>query len=422
MLTLPIRPVRSQRTALLGVLKLAATTALLLSDDQAATARAWRRVQVLGIATAADDLAAAPHRVAQNTPNLTLKILIDIRKNQDFVKADRDFQSFVYEAVSADDAIKIMSASKAIVGTWKGNMSIGYSIIEDDSQFAPVFLVADIRNDGPRPSQVTGAYLAVSESATDLQPFLTLSGFDACDPENYDPKFGFDNFGWGKARNARLVYSFGTKASRTMDFVANLGTFDQATVATVEDGLRKSALNISRVKAGKFKCTSKSQIPACLTQLKGTGVLGNLADYVYAKGRAVFTNVSGKIEYEWVGSDNKTNNRASPFSVDIPLFHFDVGGGPECGAPGPVDRNEKPIELSLDRKNYRIPLNWRGQLGSRQDKRFAFSLAAARSSNHVLTLVVQFADGNIITSLPMDISYFKPRMPPPPPDDPDDKK
>jgi hypothetical protein len=86
-----------------------------------------------------------------------------------------------------------------------------------------------------------------------------------------------------------------------------------------------------------------------------------------------------------------------------------------------VDRDEKPVELSLDRKNYRIPLSWRTQIVSGERSRFALSLSAQKASHHLLRLNLVLADGHAVSSRPMDISYFKPRMPAPPPDDPRDK-
>jgi hypothetical protein len=261
--------------------------------------------------------------------------------------------------------------------------------------------------------------LDVAASATDFQPYLDIGdwGRIGCSDGSYVPEFGMLNYGWGPVRNGRLVYTFGTKSARSSEFTAQLGTFDQTTKATVDEGVRQAAVDIDKLRAGKFKCASRSQVPACLSRVKGTGILGNLANYVYLDGNQVRTNVAGTIQYDWIDSDNNTNHRSSPFAIVIPILFFEVGGGPECGAPGPVDRSEKPVVLSLDRKDYRIPLTWRAQIGSRQTSRFALSLAAEKASHHILNLVLVLADGNAVSSGPIDISYFKPRMPPAEPDD-----
>ena len=163
-------------------------------------------------------------------------------------------------------------------------------------------------------------------------------------------------------------------------------------------------------------------MPACLARLKQTGVLGNLANYVYTKDNQLLTNVSGSVRYDWTDFDKNTNHRVSPFKVVSRLLFFETGGGPECGAAGPVERNERPVKLSVDRRGYRIPLEWQRQLKSRQISSFALSLAAEKSSHHLLKLVLVLADGNTLSSPTLDISYFMPRMPSAPADNPDDNK
>jgi len=409
-----------------------------ISTAQSAPATAAERVTAPDDARDASILGETAHprpqppiRLAQSTGNLTVKVLIDSKKNRDYVKADDQFASFVYEATTSGDITKIQLASKDIVGVWKGSATIvevpfaGKSYFDSEAQFAPVFVVAEVRNDGTRAAQVTGAYLDVALSATDFQPYLDIGDWGRlhCNDGSYAPSFQMLNFGWGPVRNGKLVYTFGTKSARSSELIADLGTFDERTTATVDDGVRQSGADIARLKAGKFKCSSKSQVPACLAQLKGSGVLGRLANYVtIAEGNRVQTTATGSIEYDWIDSDNKTNHRSSPFSIVIPILFFEVGGGPECGAPGPVDRDEKPVALSLDRQNYRIPLGWSGPLASRQTSRFALSLTAPKASHHVLKLVLTLADGGTVSSGPIDISYFTPRMPSAPPDDPDEKK
>jgi hypothetical protein len=67
--------------------------------------------------------------------------------------------------------------------------------------------------------------------------------------------------------------------------------------------------------------------------------------------------------------------------------------GPSAAQVTSAGRDEKPVQLALDRRNYRISLDWRGQIKPRQVSRFALSLAAEKSSHHVLKLVLALADG-----------------------------
>jgi hypothetical protein len=369
-------------------------------------------------------------RFAQSASNLTLSVEADSKKNSAFIKADDQFHSYVYDAATAGGTIKIQLASRDILAIWKGNGTIkelGYSdptYFEAPEQFAPVFIVAEVRNDGAKAAQVTNAYLDVSESSTDLQPYLEIGDWSRvqCGKGTYDPQFDMRNLGWGPVNNGRLVYTFGGNAGRSPESTTEIGSFEQQIVASVENGLRSSGVNIERVKTGTFKCPSKTQIPACLARLKETGILGGLANYVYTEENKVRTDAAGSIQYVWLDNNKNTNHRASPFRVTVPLLFFDVGAGPECGAPGPVDRDEKPVQLSLDRRNYRISLDWHWQIKSRQVSRFALSLAVEKSSHHILKLVLALADGNSLSSDPIDITYFTPRMPPPAPDNSDDNK
>jgi hypothetical protein len=282
--------------------------------------------------------------------------------------------------------------------------------------------VAQVRNDGTRSVQVSNAYLDVASSVTDLQPYLQLSGTDTtCGGEGYSPEIAIVNYGWGAVSIGRLVYTFGANSTRSPEFAVDVGSFDETAGTTVEGGLRRSAVNIDKVKTDKFKCASISQVPACLARLKQTGILGDLANYVYTQQNQLLTSVAGSFQYDWTDVDKRANHRTSPFKVVSRILFFETGGGPECGAPGPVDRSDKPVKLSLDQTGYRIPLEWHGQVKSRQTSSFSLSLAAEKSSHHVLKLVLVLADGGNLISPTLDISYFLPRMPSAA-DNPDDNK
>jgi hypothetical protein len=353
-------------------------------------------------------------RVAQNADGFTIDVIVDAKKNQGYIRADDQFASFVYTGRVQNNVNVIQPASGEIMGTWKGNKTLkeipyaskGY--FEELAQFSPIFLLVDLNNGRSIPVQIKSAYLDISASASDLQPYLKIGSPDNCGGESYEPSFAIINFGWGSVRDAKLIYSFG-KASAA-EFTANVGTFDEAKEASVESGLQKSSLNMGRIKTEKFKCATNSAIPACLAKLKTSGIFGSLADSIYLKDNSVQTVANGRIEYSWTGSDGKSNKRSSPFAIAIPLLEFNQQG-PECGAPAPVGRNEKPIALSLDKKNYRVPLQWRGQLMPRHNKRLGLSLSAPKSSRHLAKVVVELSDGSTVASMPLDMLYFTPRMP-----------
>jgi hypothetical protein len=63
-------------------------------------------------------------RLAQAAPRITLKAYTDRQRNQQFVKGDQIFRSFVYDQETTPDAIKIRLTSKELMDAWKGNAPI----------------------------------------------------------------------------------------------------------------------------------------------------------------------------------------------------------------------------------------------------------------------------------------------------------
>jgi hypothetical protein len=212
-------------------------------------------------------------------------------------------------------------------------------------------------------------------------------------------------------RNAQLTFTFGNATSRTGEFKTAVGNFDASKSASVVEALQKTRLNIAKMRASKFKCGSVEELPSCLKNVEASGLLGDLAGRVTLEAvNQVVTTAAGRIDYEWGGSDGTVHARTSPIALDVPLFKFEVGG-PECGGGGAVEHGGRKLELPLDKRSYRLPVNWRADLAPRENKRFAFSLAAAKSSHHVFRLVLELADGTILGSRQVDLSYFKPRLP-----------
>jgi len=286
-----------------------------------------------------------PARQAAPSPapggnGLSVNIVTDTLKNKKYGKADDTFASYVYEVTPTSDGWKVELESKEVRGVWKGSDTLvelawkdkGY--FEESSQFAPAFLVAELRNDSPRAVQIAEAYLDVAESTTDRQPYLEIhSGLDLlCKGSDYDPKVELRNYGWGDVRNPRLVFSFSLKDARSPEFLAPLPAFDQRGTTTVEEALRKSGVNVAKLKAGKFKCPSKAQVPGCLGKLKDD--LGDLTKYVRTDGTAVLADVTGRIEYEWTGTDGKSHSGNLRSRSPSPCCNSTSASQRNAGHPG----------------------------------------------------------------------------------------
>jgi hypothetical protein len=341
---------------------------------------------------------------------VAVNIYVDRAQNEDFLaNQEADFSvGFVYEAKDG----RVQLADEQIVSVWKGNGPIRrLGAFEETVQFAPVFLVVDVMNKEARKIGIIGGYLQVAESVTDRTPYLEiLTDYDPSCVENMKlrPDFDFVNRGWGPVENAKITYAFGTEESATTrSFVQDVGTFDDMQAVSVLPGLEAAGLDAKQASESVFACPSLEQIAACA---QGIGVLGELASAVFPHANSLYSRIRGQIDYTWADSKGGTNARSTPFVVDIPILAFNAAGGVECGAGGPVERTFNTVKLPLDKANYRIPLPYSGTLAPQQNKRFALSLIADKSSGHRFRVVLDLADGTYAASPEIDLIYFLPRM------------
>ena len=353
-----------------------------------------------------------PREVAQVSGPITMSLYIDRAKNNTFKEGGGELESFVYDQTSASGTVEIRLDAPKIMARWKGEGTItadGETFTLDPDQFGPVFLVVDVINDGDRAAQIVGGYIEVAESATDRQPYLEISSIDYFMAEaKLDPTFAFLNEGWGPVQNAKITYYFG-KERGGQTFVIDAGTFDQSKEVSTLPGFLASGFNVSGVTDGHFPCPSEDEIPNCLAKLVQSGLFGQLSGAMFTEYTHVYTQVSGVIDYSWMDSQGSPQQRQSPISVKLPVLDFVIGPVAEYGAPEAVSRKLPAIKLAIDRQDYRIPFSYRERLGAQQDKRFALTLDAEKSSHHLFRIVLQLADGSTVSTPPIDLLMFKPR-------------
>ncbi len=353
-----------------------------------------------------------PKEVAQVSGPITMSLYIDRAKNNEFKEGGGELESFVYDQTDASGTVEIRLDAPKIMARWKGDGTItadGEAFTLDPNQFGPVFLVVDLINDGDRAAQIVGGYIDVAESATDREPYLEISSIDYFMAEaKLDPTFAFLNEGWGPVQNAKITYYFG-KEPGGQTFVIDAGTFDQSKEVSTLPGFLASGLNVSGVTDGHFPCPSEDEIPNCLANLVQSGLFGQLGGAMFAEYTHVYTQVSGVIDYSWTDDRGSPQQRQSPISVKLPVLDFVIGPVAEYGAPEAVNRKLPVIKLALDRKDYRIPFSYRERLGAQQNKRFALTLDAEKSSHHLFRIVLQLADGSTVSTPPVDLLMFKPR-------------
>ena len=349
---------------------------------------------------------------------VAINVYIDQKLNRDFKSADQDMPSYAYAADNSSGEVRIQLNSTEITNLWKGDGTIHADsenwtpdLFIDPGQFAPLFLVVEIANEGGRTAQVDSVYFDLAESKSDLEPYVVVWGPGSMEgaAQAFFPQFTLKNYGWGAVNNARLIYAFGDKSGPvTRTAALDIGSFDQDKDTTVLAGLKDMGVDVDKLQQDKFKCLSSDE-RECLTYWINSGILGEVGKATFIRGQYVFTRIWGKLEYDWTDVSGASNHRVSPVSIDIPLIY--IGLQAEMGAPYPVERGFRTIKLPLDKKNLRIPVNYRAKVAPGETRRFALNFVADRSSHHRFRFVFDLADGSTVQSQTIDLSYFIPRVP-----------
>ncbi len=373
--------------------------------------RSFRSVWRDGVETERTPLGDPPIVVAQNE-GVVVNAYIDTKSNDDFVAGDPDMSSYVYTATPGDDEVDIRLDSPEIMDLWKGDgtihsdsVGLSSSLFEDPLQFAPVFLVIELSNDGNQTAEITSAYFDLAESTSDLEPYVTV--FGPGEAQAFAPNFSLQNYGWGQVENARLTYAFGTEDGPVTDSLSlDIGTFDTYQELSVIDGMKALGVDTDAL-TGEFPCASQDEAVRCLGDIRDAGFLGSMADATYIRDPYLMTRVTGDLGYDWTDSSGATNHRVSPVSMDIPVAY--IGEAAEFGAPGAVERGYPTVTLPLDQQNMRIPIPFTAELAPGEARRFALNFTAPKSSHHVFQFVFELADGTTPASPTIDLLYFIPR-------------
>lgn len=357
-----------------------------------------------------DPAAEKASKLAQASGEISLGIYVDRAANSDFLAgADPELELFVYDQTQDLGAVQIRLNAPQVMQRWKGGGTISvdqntYLIMPE--QFAPVFLVIDLINGSDRDEQIVGGYIDVAESWTDLQPYFEVARIQYYQAHKvFDPSFTLLNNGWGPVENATITYSFGGTGN---SFAVDVGNFDATKVVTTMDGFTQSGVNVPALD-DHYTCPSFDEVPNCLSALVESGLFGAIGGAMYAEYNHVYTNIEGVLDYGWTDSRGTPQQSQSPMFIKLPVLDIDVGSSAEFGAPGPVAREFPAFKLALDRESYRIAFPYREPIGAQQNKRFAMTLDADKSSSHQLRIVLEFADGSTVASPPIDLLIFKPR-------------
>ncbi len=221
---------------------------------------------------------------------LAVSLYIDAGKNNQFRDADPDFASFVYTAKTATGTVDIHLDSEKIRNLWKGDGVITSTLdgssnyFEDAAQFAPVFLVLDLTNNGRRAAQISRAYLDIEASNTDLQPYIDSWVSDPSCLNGFDPSFTFSNSGWGAARNGTLTFAFGDQSGpKTKSLTIDVGDLAGSKELSAQDSFRALGVDTDTLTNGKFQCASEDAFGRCLADWQNSDLLKPLNGATFSK-------------------------------------------------------------------------------------------------------------------------------------------
>jgi hypothetical protein len=363
-------------------------------------------------------------RIAQSGGGVAIGGAEDVRIAISIDKSKmRDDQDFTYAASSNGPRMVIAPANNRLMSMWKGAGDIELKPEEEGEfiygifsvskgQLIPLTLNFEVQNRSTRPIDVSGAYLAVQSSVSDLKPAIQLNRRgEQCGPGKFNPLFWAENFGWGAAQDASLNFAFaaaGLRPSR-FDLRKSIGTIGTAAKIDLESDLRAAGVNIAELKAKSdagIKCSSSDQAE-CLASLRSSGLFGRLASRIDLTSSTISVPVAGTLDYSWQDAQGAPKRASSPFMVNIELGHTVVEA--ECGEGGEPDViAAKPIGFILDRSNYRLPIAFSRRLAPSTTGRLFVTLEAPKSSEHDFTVVLQLADGSEVRSRPIGLTYYKP--------------
>lgn len=333
----------------------------------------------------------------------------------------------VYAAASSGAKMMIQPDNPRLMTMWKGGGEIQLTEQEEGgeeygvfsltkAQVLPLTLVLEVQNRSAAPIAVSGAYLAVQSSVSDLQPAIQLNrGINQCSFAEFHPTFKAENFGWGTAQQAAFHFAFTNPTvnarPRSFDVSKNVGNIAQAVNVDLAPELRATGVNTNTLKARSqsgFICKGGyDAMPSCFNQIKASGVFGSISGQIGLDGNGMYVNAVGTLDYAWQDSKGGQHTASSPYTLRIPLGHIKIEA--ECGEGGERDVIAgNPLEFRLDQSGYRIPVSFQRTIPAQQTSRFTVTLKAAKSSENDFTVVLQLANGREISSRPISLLYYVP--------------
>jgi hypothetical protein len=386
-------------------------------------ANSYRSSWMRGKETADSRLLRLAQSAGQPTPgsadDIRIAITVDKSKARD--------GDLVYVASGDGAQLAIQPDNKRLMDMWKGNDEIQLKEDEEGqppqygvlsvgkAQLLPLTLSLGVQNRSAQAVSVTGAYLAVDSSVSDLEPAIQLNRqLEVCSFSPYKPSFQAENFGWSSAQDAAMHFVFANPNASGRPGGSNvtksIGAISRTAKINLEPELKAAGVNTGTLAAKSdngFVCSKGMSAPACLQSIKSSGVFGSIASQVGLNETSIFVAVAGTLDYTWSDSHGAQQTRSSPYTIMLPLGHIKIEA--ECGEGGePEVIAAKPLVFKLDQSNYRIPIAFQRSVPAGRTSQFTVTVNAPKSSEHNFTVVLQLADGREIASRPVNLTYYLP--------------
>jgi hypothetical protein len=193
------------------------------------------------------------------------------------------------------------------------------------------------------------------------------------------------------------------------DVAKRVGNIVRTVNIDLEPELRAAGVDTAKLAASSksgFVCRSGLSKPACLEQVKSTGIFGSIASQVGLRNDTsdIYVSARGTLDYNWRGG---SQTRSSPYNVLLPLGHIKIEA--ECGEGGEREVvAANALQLRLDQTGYRLPISFQRSIPAGRTSQYEVTLKAAKSSQHDFTVVLQLADGREISSRPVNLVYYLP--------------
>jgi hypothetical protein len=336
-----------------------------------------------------------------------------------------------YSVSNAASGLLIRPGKKRLMSMWKEGGEIQLHSDEENKNFddfgvlslvkgqlVPLNLIIEVQNRSPGPIQISGAFVNVDASTTDLQPALQMSQESAFGDTTMDgyyrPFYFVENFGWSAAKDATLQFTFVSPTNSARKSASkqthSLGSLERSIKVDFEPHLLAAGVDVDALKRNDtegFQCRSNTRL-GCLREVKATGVFGPLTELLTLDEVGIVVGVSGQLEYVWEDHAGRAKKASSPFNIRLPLgaLKTEVESG-EGGAREVISKATQ--RLRLDATNYRIPISYAANVAAGRTSRLVLPIEAEKSSVHDFNIVIQLADGRVVRSRPINLLYYRPR-------------